>query len=70
MLKQDSRYQKIPIVMFTAKAQERDEKLGLACGANAYMHKPFKAQELLEKIRELMNVSQPAGASGTAPIGS
>lgn len=54
MLKQDTRYQKIPILMFTAKAQEKDEKLGLECGANAYMRKPFKAPELIEKIRTLL----------------
>ena len=29
-LKQDTRYQKIPIVMFSAKAQEKDEQLGLS----------------------------------------
>ena len=58
MLKQDTRYQKIPIVLFTAKAQEKDEKLGIECGANAYVRKPFRAQELLEKIRSLL---APAG---------
>ena len=54
MLKQDTRYQKIPIVLFTAKAQDKDEKLGMECGANAYVRKPFRAQELLEKIRSLL----------------
>ncbi len=51
MLKQDTRYQQIPIIMFSAKAQEKDAQTGLACGANAYVRKPFKAQELLEQIR-------------------
>jgi DNA-binding response OmpR family regulator len=54
MLKQDTRYQKIPIVMFTAKAQDRDEKLGRECGADAYIRKPFQSQELLETIRSLV----------------
>ena len=58
MLKEDTRYQKIPVVMFTAKAQEQDEKLGLACGADAYIRKPFKAQELLDQIRALTASSQ------------
>ena len=65
MLKQDTRYQRIPIVLFTAKAQEKDEKLGMECGANAYVRKPFRAQELLEKIRGLLPASptpqQPQG---------
>ena len=58
MLKQDTRYQGIPIILFTAKAQEKDEKLGMECGANAYVRKPFRAQELLEKIRALLGASQ------------
>ena len=64
MLKQDTRYQKVPIIMFTAKAQDKDEKLGLECGANAYMRKPFKAQELIEKIRGLLNLQAPANPAG------
>ena len=69
MLKQDARYQKIPIILFTAKAQEKDEKLGMECGANAYVRKPFRAQELLEKIRGLIAASsaQPDGAPSPAP---
>ena len=54
MLKQDTRYQKIPVVMFSAKSQDKDEKLGLECGANAYVKKPFRAQELMETIRSLL----------------
>lgn len=62
MLKQDSRYQKIPIVMFTARAQEKDEKLGLECGADAYVRKPFRAQDLLGKIRALLPGAPPQSA--------
>lgn len=65
MLKQDTRYQKIPIVMFTAKTQEKDEKLALECGADAFVRKPFRAQELLEHIRRLLGISAP-GAPGEA----
>ena len=65
MLKQDTRFQKIPIMMFTAKAQDKDEKLGMECGANAYVRKPFRAQELLEKIRSLLSASSPQ--SGGTP---
>ena len=65
MLKQDTRFQNIPIMMFTAKAQDKDEKLGMECGANAYVRKPFRAQELLEKIRSLLSASSPQ--SGEIP---
>ncbi len=58
MLKQDTRYQQIPIVLFTAKAHEKDEKLGMECGANAFVRKPFRAQELLDHIRRLTAVPE------------
>jgi DNA-binding response OmpR family regulator len=44
--------------MFTARAQESDEKLGLECGANAYITKPFEPQILLDKIKELLEKPQ------------
>lgn len=54
ILKQDDRYRKIPIVLFTAKTQERDEKLGHDCGADAYIRKPFQAAELVGTIRRFL----------------
>ncbi len=53
-LKADPKYQDIPIVLFTAKVQEQDEKIGFEAGADAYVRKPFRAPELLEKIRNLL----------------
>ena len=67
MLKQDTRYQKIPIMMFTAKARDKDEKLGMECGANAYLRKPFRAQELLDKIRALL-AGTTANVAPTTPV--
>ncbi len=56
-LKQDQRYQKIPIIIFTAKAGDEARQTGLEeCEANAYMTKPFEAQVLLAKISELLAV--------------
>ncbi|UCH12036.1 MAG: response regulator [Candidatus Omnitrophota bacterium] len=54
LLKADTRYNKIPIVMFSAKAQEEDMKLGKELGADAYITKPFESQVLLRKIKELL----------------
>ncbi len=68
LLKQDTRYQGIPIILFTAKAQEKDEKLGMECGANAYVRKPFRAQELLAKIRELLPSSCSPEPSLQQPV--
>ena len=54
LLKSDSRYNKIPIIIFTALAQNSNKEMGLELGADAYITKPFKSEVLLEKIKELM----------------
>jgi len=54
MLKFDERYKDIPIIMFTARVQESDKKMGEEVGANAYITKPFDPQNLLGKVKELL----------------
>ena len=54
LLKNDARYSKIPIIMFTARAQEEDQRLGKDLGAEEYVTKPFDPKILLSKIKELL----------------
>jgi len=54
LLKADSRYSKVPVLIFTALAQESDEQMAKEAGADAYITKPFKAEVLLAKIKELL----------------
>ena len=54
LLKKDSRFMRIPIIMFTSKAQEEDIKLGQEVGADAYITKPFEPNILLSKIKDLI----------------
>ena len=54
MLKFDESYKSIPIIMFTARAQKKDEELGMEMGADAYIAKPFEPEILLGKIKELL----------------
>ena len=54
MLKFDEKYKKIPIIMFTARAQDKDKKLGQEVGADAYITKPFDSKDLLDKISALL----------------
>jgi len=54
LLKADTRYNKIPIIILTARAQESDEKLGLEIGAAAFITKPFQHEAVLGKIKELL----------------
>ncbi|MFC1624716.1 response regulator transcription factor [Candidatus Omnitrophota bacterium] len=54
MLKFDSRYKGIPVIMFTAKAQDSDKKMGEEVSSDAYITKPFEPDVLLGKIQELL----------------
>ncbi|NOX20356.1 MAG: response regulator [Nitrospirae bacterium] len=51
-IKQDPELADIPVFMLTAKGQEDDEKLGLSCGVERYITKPFSPRGLLELILE------------------
>jgi DNA-binding response OmpR family regulator len=51
LLKFDERYRNIPIIMLTARAQEKDKIIGLETGADEYITKPFDMDKLLEKVK-------------------
>ncbi|MCK5331082.1 MAG: response regulator [Candidatus Marinimicrobia bacterium] len=54
LLKFDERYSNIPIVMLTAKSDEKDERLGLQMGADIYLTKPINLTEFREEIEKLV----------------
>ena len=56
-LKKDPQYQRIPIIIFTGKGQEMDERLCREIGANAYMNKPHQAKALIEQIEALLGTT-------------
>ncbi len=53
-LKFDEKFRHIPVVMLTARAQPSDNETGLAVGADEYLTKPFKPQDLLGTINRLL----------------
>lgn len=44
----------IPVIMVTAKATHEDRMKGLAAGADAYLEKPFHADELAVRVSKLL----------------
>lgn len=44
----------IRVIMLTAKTSGRDIEAGMAAGADHYLTKPFRINELTEKIKELI----------------
>ena len=57
LLKFDEKYKHIPILMLTAKTQEKDKILGKETGADEYITKPFEMDVLMEKVKAYLNKS-------------
>ncbi len=55
LLKFDDKHKDIPVIILTARSQQADRETGAQVGADAYLTKPVKAEELLAKIAELLN---------------
>ena len=53
-IKSESRLSHIPIIMVTAKAEETDELVGFAIGADDYIHKPFSPKLLAARIQAVL----------------
>ena len=58
-LKKDPRHQKIPIIIFTGKGHEMDERLCREIGADAYITKPHASRALIEQIEALLGALPP-----------
>lgn len=53
-IRADERTQQIPVIMVTAKGDERDVVAGLDLGADDYVAKPFGPRELVARVRALL----------------
>ncbi|TAJ76167.1 MAG: phosphate regulon transcriptional regulatory protein PhoB [Gallionellaceae bacterium] len=58
-LRADQRTNNIPIIMLTARTDERDKVLGLESGADDYITKPFSPRELMARIRAVLRRRAP-----------
>jgi len=59
----------IPIIMLTARREERDVVEGLELGADDYMKKPFSLSELTARVRALLRRTAVPEESGVLEAG-
>ncbi len=63
-------YSKVPIIMLTAKSDERDELLGFELGVDEYISKPFSPKILVARVEAILrragqaNQKEALSASG------
>ena len=52
-------YSKVPIIMLTAKGDERDELQGFELGVDEYISKPFSPKILVARVEAILRRSNP-----------
>ena len=68
-LKSDPHTRDVPIIMLTARSEERDKITGLETGADDYITKPFSPRELLARISAVLRRRLPQTAAGMIEVG-
>lgn len=57
LLKFDSKYKDIPILMLTARSQAEDKLIGEETGVNEYITKPFDLDEVVSKVEQYLGAN-------------
>lgn len=58
-LRDDPMTKDLPVIMLSARVMPADQVRGYNLGANAYVPKPFTSDELMEKVRHVLEDSAP-----------
>ena len=56
-LRNDSQSKSIPVFMLTSKSKEKNVRIALKLGVKAFIGKPFKRDELIERIQGVLPLS-------------
>lgn len=59
----------IPIIMLTARTDEEDTVFGFELGADDYIGKPFRARELIARVKALLHRTGKTAATDKISIG-
>ncbi|HWI40726.1 MAG TPA: response regulator, partial [Verrucomicrobiae bacterium] len=65
-IRRDPRLSHIPTLLMTGVFEPFDENRAKECGADDYITKPFESQQLIEKVRKLIDSARPAAQ--TPPV--
>jgi len=57
-LRGDEALRGMKVILLSARVQEGDVARGMDAGADAYLAKPFKAQDLVSKVEELLSQAE------------
>ncbi|MBI4996209.1 MAG: phosphate regulon transcriptional regulator PhoB [Rhodocyclales bacterium] len=68
-LRGDARTRAVPIIMLTARGDERDKVQGLETGADDYVTKPFSPRELLARIQAVLRRRAPEATEDAVEVG-
>jgi two-component system chemotaxis response regulator CheY len=55
-VKSNEAYSHIPMIIVSTERSEEDRKRGISLGADAYITKPFKAEELQGEIKRVLGL--------------
>lgn len=62
-------YSKVPIIMLTAKSDERDELLGFELGVDEYISKPFSPKILVARVEAILRRTSQVSAEEVLEAG-
>lgn len=62
-------HSKVPIIMLTAKSDERDELLGFELGVDEYISKPFSPKILVARIEAILRRANQGAHAGVMKAG-
>jgi len=54
LLKFDARFKHIPVIIVSSKIQDADRELGLACGGDEYITKPYDLNMLINTVEKYL----------------
>ena len=53
-IREDEEKSHLPIIVVSARAEDRDRLIGVEAGAEVYLGKPFKSEELMLRVRKML----------------